>query len=59
MLTLYQITTALGDRNWKRISEATGVNYQTVWKIARGSAGNVSYDTVKKLSDYLEKKIGD
>jgi len=56
MLTLEQIIITLGDRNWKRVSEGSGVNYQTVWKIARGNAGNVSYETVKKLSDYLEKK---
>ncbi|MDD2251230.1 MAG: helix-turn-helix transcriptional regulator [Candidatus Cloacimonetes bacterium] len=54
-----QIILALGDRNWKRVSEGAGVNYQTVWKIARGNAGNVSYETVKRLSDYLEKKPGD
>jgi DNA-binding Xre family transcriptional regulator len=59
MLTLEQIILALGDRNWKRVSEGAEVNYQTVWKIARGNAGNVSYETVKKLSDYLEKKPGD
>lgn len=59
MFTLEQIILALGDRNWKRVSEGAGVNYQTVWKIARGNAGNVSYETVKKLSDYLEKKPGD
>jgi hypothetical protein len=56
MLTLEQIIKALDDRNWKRVSEGSGVNYQTVWKIARGNAGNVSYETVKKLSDYLLEK---
>jgi hypothetical protein len=59
MLTLEQITTTLKDRNWKRVSEGSGVGYLTVWKIARGFPGNVSYQTVVKLSEYLEKKPGE
>jgi len=59
MLTLEQITTALQDRNWKRVSEGSGVEYQTVRKIARGFPGNPSYQTVLKLSEYLEKKPGE
>jgi hypothetical protein len=59
MLTLEQITLALKDRNCKRVSEACGVGYLTVWKIARGFPGNPSYQTVVKLSEYLEKKPGE
>ena len=59
MLSLEQIISALKDRNWKRVSEGSGVGYLTVWKIARGVPGNVSYQTVVKLSEYLEKKPGE
>ena len=59
MLTLEQITTTLKDRNWKRVSEGSGVGYLTVWKIARGFPGNPSYQSVIKLSEYLEKKPGE
>jgi len=59
MLTLEEITTVLQDRKWKEVSRRCGVGYITVWRIARGFPGNGSYESVKKLSDYLEKKNGE
>lgn len=55
MLAIDQIVTKLQDRKLKEVSKRSGVNYITVWRIATGCAGNVSYETVAKLSEYLEK----
>jgi hypothetical protein len=55
MLELEKIITILQDRNIKEVSRRTELSYLTVWRIANGSPGNVGYDTVKRLSDYLEQ----
>ena len=57
MLTLEKITELLKDRKLKEVSRKCGVGYVTVWRIANNCAGNVSYETVTKLSEYLEKSI--
>lgn len=59
MLELDEIVTILQDRNLSEVSRRTGLAVPTVWRIANGQAGNVGYETVKRLSDYLEKKPGD
>lgn len=59
MLELDEIITILQDRNLSEVSQRTGLAVPTVWRIANGQAGNVGYETVKRLSDYLEKKPGD
>lgn len=55
MLSLEQIVGMLQDRNLNEISRRTGLTYKTIWNIANGRAGDVSYKTVKTLSDYLER----
>jgi hypothetical protein len=57
MLTLEKISELLKDRKLKEVSRKCGVGYVTVWRIANNCAGNVSYETVSKLSEYLEKPI--
>jgi predicted transcriptional regulator len=52
MLTLEQIKQKLEDANLKRVAEKAGVHYNSLYGLMRGR--NPSYDTVKKLSDYLE-----
>ena len=59
MLELDEIVTILQDRNLSEVSRRTGLAVPTVWRIANGQAGNVGYETVKRLSDYLEKKPGE
>jgi DNA invertase Pin-like site-specific DNA recombinase len=60
MLNLEQIITLLQDRNLSEVCRRTGLNYITVWRISNeGARANPNYDTVKKLSDYLEKKPGE
>ena len=54
MLTLEEIVIILQDRNLNEVSRRTNLSYPAVWRIANGKAGNIGYETVKKLSDYLE-----
>jgi hypothetical protein len=54
MLTLEEVITKLFDRNLRKVSDSTGLNHGLVCKIARGESKSVSYDTIKKLSDYFE-----
>jgi DNA-binding Xre family transcriptional regulator len=56
MMTLDDIVKALHDRKPTVISAETGLSYQTIWRVSKGETKNVSYETVKKLSDYLNKK---
>jgi len=56
MLTIEEIIIHLQDRNLSEVSRRTGLSIPTVWRIANNQAGNVGYETVKTLSDYLEEK---
>jgi DNA-binding Xre family transcriptional regulator len=56
MLTLEEIKDKMKDRKLVTVAAATGMNYQTVQRLMAGDKRKVSYDTVKKLSDYLEGK---
>lgn len=56
MLTLEQIVKKLDDRNLSKVAKNVGLHPQTLWRIKHGYTGeNVSYETVKLLSDYLEE----
>lgn len=57
MMTIDDIVKALHDRKATVVSQEVGLSYQTVWRIARGETKNVSYETAKKLSDYLSYKV--
>ncbi len=56
-MALDDIVRALHDRKATVVSQEVGLSYQTVWRIARGEVKNVSYDTARKLSDYLSNKV--
>lgn len=53
MLTIEQIKKQLDDRNLHQVAERIGVHRHTVYRIVNGTTVP-SYDTLKKLSDYLE-----
>lgn len=55
MLTLEEIRGRLVDRRLRMIAEKVGVHYQTILKIRDRVEANPTYETVKKLSDYLEE----
>lgn len=53
MLSLEQIRERLKHSNLKAVSEASGLHYNTVYKLMT-TTSTPSYATVKALSDYLE-----
>lgn len=59
MLSPEKIQSALRDRNLSKVSKQTGLSYMTVWRISHGCAGNIEYNTVAKLSEYLELPVGE
>lgn len=58
MLTLEEIKKKLSDRNISAVAKNIGMTRQFISAVKTGKAPNPSYDTVKKLSDYLEGKNG-
>ena len=54
MLTLEEVSKKLSDRTLTKVALATDLSYPTIWKIANGKADGVEYETVRKLSEYLE-----
>lgn len=59
MLTLEQIIKKLHDRKLVKVAESIGVDVKTLYRIKnRKTTGKISYDTVKRLSDYLESNEG-
>lgn len=55
MLTLEVIKEKLSDRKLSVVSEKSGVNYLALCNLYNGKS-NPTYETVKKLSDYLERE---
>jgi DNA-binding phage protein len=55
MLTIEQVRTHLEDTNLKSLSKKLEIHYNTLYSAVKGT-GNPSYDTVKKISDYIENK---
>lgn len=53
MMTLEQVRAALKDRTLTKVAAATGLAYNTVLRVANAADKSVSYDVVKRLSDYL------
>lgn len=55
MMTLGQIREALADLNLTKVSDATGVNYHTITRLANGSA-EPGYETVRLIVLYLQER---
>ena len=56
MLDLEQVRKRLSDSNLRKVATASGVSYPAVYRLMNMERGSVHYETVKKLSDYLEGK---
>lgn len=57
MLSLEEIQKSLADRVLMRVARECDLSYRTVWQIARGRVSRkISYDTVRKLSEYFEAR---
>jgi hypothetical protein len=54
MMTLEQIQQALSDRMPAKVSEATGVHYNTIRQVRDNPEANPTYKVIKALSDYLQ-----
>ncbi len=52
-MTLDEMVKALDDRNLVKVSEATGVSYQTIRNIAIGKTLDPSISVFKKIEQYL------
>jgi hypothetical protein len=59
MLTLEQIRTQLQDRRLSVISDHTGLHYNTIRAVRDDYRHQPSYDTVRRLADYLEARAHD
>jgi len=57
MMTIDIIIEKLKDRNLSEVARRTKLSFPCVWRISKGRHGNVGYETVKKLSDYLEANV--
>src|SRR5690625_328527 len=53
MMTLDEIRVALQDRRLSTIARATGLHYNVLYSFASGKVKNPSYETVRKIHDYL------
>jgi hypothetical protein len=55
MLTVEEILKRLEDRNLRTVAARAGVSYPVVWRLSKFPEYGVNYETVKALSDYLER----
>jgi hypothetical protein len=53
IMSLNDIRAALQDRNLRAVSVCIGLNYHTIWRVAKGIEDNPRLDTLRRLSDYL------
>ncbi len=54
MMDLEQVRRNLADRKARVVADACGLSYDTVWRVQTNQIKSVSYDVVKRLSDYIE-----
>lgn len=54
MMTLEQVRQALQDRNLAKVASSTSLHYETVRRVYKGDFKQISYNTIKELSDYLQ-----
>ena len=54
MLTLEEVIKKLEPMNLTAVSRTTEIPYQLLWKVVNNKMNRPPYETVKKLSDYLE-----
>ena len=52
MLTSEQVRHLLAERNLREVARESDLHYNIVYRVANGTT-RPSYETVKKLSDYL------
>ena len=55
ILNLKEIEAKLKDRKLQVVSQYTKLSFPTLKKLADGKEGNFTYNTIKSVSDYLQK----
>lgn len=55
MLSAAEIAQKIGMFNLSKLSKETGIPQPTLWRVARYPEYGANYETIKKLSDYLER----
>jgi len=55
ILTLDEILDKLSDRNLKEVARRINMHHITLLKIVNGKTPNPSWQSIKKLSDYLTR----
>jgi len=55
LLSLEDIQLLLKDKRLYVVSNATGLSFPTLKKMADGKKENFTYKTIKAISDYLKK----
>ena len=55
LLSLEDIQLLLKDKRLYVVSNATGLSFPTIKKMADGKKENFTYKTIKAISDYLKK----
>lgn len=55
MLTLEEVVVKLKDRNLAKVAYLSGLSYGSVLRASKGSE-HLKYETMRKLSEYLEKQ---
>ena len=55
LLSLEDIQRLLKDKSLYVVSNATGLSFPTLKKMADGKKENFTYKTIKAISDYLKK----
>lgn len=58
MMTLEQIREKLKDRNLSAVADAIGVHRNAIYRLVNDQS-NPSYETVRRLVEYLSKGKGD
>lgn len=58
MMDLNAIRAALADRMPAKVSEATGIHYNTIRQVRDNEDANPTYKVIKALSDYLSANNG-
>lgn len=53
MLTVEEIKKKLSDRKIRKVAQATGISYQTLYDILSGRNDNPTAKTIQALTDYL------
>lgn len=54
-MTVDEVREALLHRNLHKAAEATGIKYNTIWRIAHGKVKNPSYENITALIEYIKQ----